>query len=290
MLSHVLPTHEQFLISIEHNKRGRRGKNFAKSNEFAVFLVPQGQEPIAEESVGDIGGGSRNLRRTGSGSRRAERWRKFYPVYVDESSLEIVRVGESLPLGQQPIQSTQKGIRAIWPTDDDGVEKNWHYGIQRTIDEHKQGKVFARYKGDAIHIYYTLRDKDSKKLKTVWSKPSLDASTHGTEFLEKVFGVASKFDFPKSLYAVHDCVQAVVANRPSALILDFFAGSGTTLNAVNLLNAADGGQRQCILVTNNEVSEAEAAALEGRGVQPGQPVQVADAVLRRVAASASRSA
>ena len=60
-----------------------------------------------------------------------------------------------------------------------------------------------------------------------------------------------------------------VANNPNALIVDFFAGSGTTLHAVNLLNAEDGGNRRCILVTNNEVSDDEAKALKKQGYQPG---------------------
>lgn len=80
---------------------------------------------------------------------------------------------------------------------------------------------------------------------------------------------AKKFDFPKSLYAVHDAIRFFVANKPDALIVDFFSGSGTTLHAVNLLNAEDGGHRRCIMVTNNEVSEAEAKTLTRQGIKPG---------------------
>ena len=78
-----------------------------------------------------------------------------------------------------------------------------------------------------------------------------------------------RFSFPKSLYAVHDTIRFIVANKPNALIVDFFAGSGTTLHAVNLLNAEDGGHRRCIMVTNNEVSDQEAKALKKRGFKPG---------------------
>ena len=80
-----------------------------------------------------------------------------------------------------------------------------------------------------------------------------------------------RFSFPKSLYAVHDAIRFFVANKPNALIVDFFAGSGTTLHAVNLLNAEDGGHRRCIMVTNNEVSEAEAKDLKAKGFKPGDP-------------------
>lgn len=52
-------------------------------------------------------------------------------------------------------------------------------------------------------------------------------------------------------------VQYSIQDKPDTLIVDFFAGSGTTAHAVNLLNVEDGGKCRCILVTNNEVSEAK---------------------------------
>ncbi len=100
--------------------------------------------------------------------------------------------------------------------------------------------------------------------------------------MKSVLGESSKFTFPKSLYSTRDAVAAVVRDRPEALIVDFFAGSGTTLNAVNLLNATDGGQRRCILVTNNEVSAEEAAALSARGLQPGDADWEAQGICRSV--------
>lgn len=82
--------------------------------------------------------------------------------------------------------------------------------------------------------------------------------------MKSVFG-NSRFTYPKSLYSVRDAIRFFVANKPNALIVDFFAGSGTTLHAVNLLNAEDGGQRRCIMVTNNEVSDSEAKSLTRKG-------------------------
>ena len=78
-----------------------------------------------------------------------------------------------------------------------------------------------------------------------------------------------RFSFPKSLYATQDTLWFFVSNKPNALIVDFFAGSGTTLHAVNLLNAEDGGHRRCIMVTNNEVSADEAKILTEQGYHPG---------------------
>ncbi|MEU9976084.1 DNA methyltransferase [Streptomyces sp. NPDC051014] len=78
-----------------------------------------------------------------------------------------------------------------------------------------------------------------------------------------------RFEFPKSLYAVEDSLRFIVADKPDAVIVDFFAGSGTTAHAVMRLNRQDGGRRRSISVTNNEVSAEEQAGLRSRGLRPG---------------------
>lgn len=103
---------------------------------------------------------------------------------------------------------------------------------------------------------------------TQWRISSHDATLNGTKLLNSIIG-EKRFTFPKSLYAVHDTIRFFAANKPNALIVDFFAGSGTTMHAVNLLNAEDGGHRRCIMVTNNEVSADEAKMLKDKGYQPG---------------------
>lgn len=80
-----------------------------------------------------------------------------------------------------------------------------------------------------------------------------------------------KFPFPKSLYAVEDTLRLAVGNKPDALVLDFFAGSGTTTHAVARLNHMDRGRRRSISITNNEVSEEEARELHASGYAPGDP-------------------
>lgn len=86
--------------------------------------------------------------------------------------------------------------------------------------------------------------------------------------LQKIFA-ENRFSFPKSVYATMDAINFVVKNKPDALIIDFFAGSGTTLHAINLLNALDDGNRRCILVTNNEVSDSVSKELGKKGIKPG---------------------
>lgn len=106
--------------------------------------------------------------------------------------------------------------------------------------------------------------------KTIWNKVSHNAGWHGSKLLAQCIPGRS-FPFPKSLYAVEDCLRLFVENTKDAIILDFFSGSGTTAHAVMRLNRQDGGQRQCISVTNNEVAADEQANLRKNGRRPGDP-------------------
>jgi adenine-specific DNA-methyltransferase len=99
-----------------------------------------------------------------------------------------------------------------------------------------------------------------------------------------------KFPFPKSLYAVEDALRFFVADKPNAVILDFFAGSGTTAHAVARLNRQDGGQRQCLLVTNNEVSDQEALALTAQGHKSGDDAWEAVGICEHVTKPRARAA
>jgi adenine-specific DNA-methyltransferase len=106
--------------------------------------------------------------------------------------------------------------------------------------------------------------------RTVWNQVAHDAGSHGTALLQRLIP-GRRFPFPKSLFAVEDCLRFFVKDKPAALIVDFFAGSGTTSHAVMRLNRQDGGQRRSILVTNNEVSAEEAHDLRKKGFAPGDP-------------------
>src|SRR5262249_50787554 len=144
----------------------------------------------------------------------------------------------------------------VWPIDKDKNERCWRLvpaKMQAKIDANlvRLGQYNAAYRSWTLNIWY--RRPESKKLKTVWWKTSHDAGTHGSTLLARILGKRAAFQFPKSIYAVADALAAVVRTRPNALIVDFFAGSGTTLQSTCMLNALFGGNRRCVLVTNNEV-------------------------------------
>ncbi len=101
----------------------------------------------------------------------------------------------------------------------------------------------------------------------VWRMRSHFARDYGTGVLKAL--LTRGFPFPKSLYAVEDSLRVAVVGKPHAVVLDFFSGSGTTAHAVMRLNRQDGGRRQCISVTNNEVSADEQRTLRAAGLRPG---------------------
>src|SRR5690606_5300427 len=113
-------------------------------------------------------------------------------------------------------------------------------------------------------------DGKSSRPTTAWQESSHEAGAYGTSLLRTLIP-NRKIPFPKSLYAVEDALRFFVADKPDATILDFFSGSGTTAHAVMRLNRQDGGRRQCISVTNNEVAADEQADLRKAGLRPGDP-------------------
>ncbi len=102
---------------------------------------------------------------------------------------------------------------------------------------------------------------------SAWNIPSHNAGTYGSEILAGIIG-EKRFTFPKSLYSVVDVLRYFISDKPNALIVDFFAGSGTTLHAVNLLNAEDGVIVVVFVLQNNEVSEAEEKKFVADGLRP----------------------
>jgi adenine-specific DNA-methyltransferase len=297
LLEKLFPNHLRHTVTIVINPKGTGKLNFARMDEYAIFCVPDvGYSVIAGEPTSRVasqhGDGEaaeasnfpfpekeigewelRHARRRGSeSSYREQRKNQFYPIYVDPKARRVVRAGEALPLGQEPTFESMDGLAPVWPIDKEGHHRCWRFipaSMQALIDAGRVVLGKHHKAQDTWTLNYWVRKSASKKLETVWWDTSHDAGTHGTTLLSRILGRRNAFPFPKSVYAVRDCLAAVVRHRPDALILDFFAGSGTTLHATCLLNAEDGGRRRCLLVTNNEVAEKDARRLARQGVHRG---------------------
>ena len=308
LLEEMFPEARIQMISSVINPAGvSRGGEFARTDEY-IYIVMFGNMspqklPLSDDWRGKIKGGYKDklrwngLMRSGTNARREDRPNLFYPIYVSKDGLHINKIGDSIPLtkNRKEVETFIDSV-AIWPIRSDGSEGNWQISQDKLTSLYKKGYIrLGSFTEVAMSISY-LKSGEATKVDegkfpiigrredgsiivdeseyeanyipgTQWWITSHDATQQGTKQLNAIIG--KRFDFPKSVYAVHDAIRFFVANKPNALILDFFAGSGTTLHAVNLLNAEDGGNRRCILVTNNEVSEQEAKDLKKKGFKPG---------------------
>lgn len=212
-------------------------------------------------------------------SKRNQRPNQFYAIYVDPETNEAKSLGPALRLTDawEP-HSNAEGHVAVYPLgakkDAQGnfEEKVWRYGRDTMLNEIESGNVVVGKKNKNSGMYsmgIKKPKKETKKETTVWTGARYDASAHGTKLVDELLGGTGRFSYPKSLYSVADAIGAVVRNRPNAVVLDFFAGSGTTAHAVAYLNKMDDGNRRSIVVTNNEVEDKIATPLLQRGLFPG---------------------
>lgn len=242
--------------------------------------------------------------KTGSGDNtlRSGRPNSFYPVFVKtgQDGPQFAGVGDVYRGADRSEVAPPDGTFAIWPIRADGTEGVWSLtppALSRAI---KLGFArLGRWREEKTTIYY-LKSGEQRKVEDglfpvtghrsdgsiitdgsgyearfipndIWRITAHDASRDGGKGLVKNHLPGREFPYPKSVYAVEDALRFFVSNKSDAVVLDFFSGSGTTAHAVMRLNKQDGGRRQCISVTNNEVSTDEQKGLRKKGLRPGDP-------------------
>lgn len=239
------PEHERVCVAVVHNKKGIQGDYFSYNHDYAYFCIP----PVLPETHGKTIPESEwdytNLRKWGRESERETARNCFYPIYVEGD--QIVGFGDVCDEGFHPkqanIASDKAGRRiAVYPVDSQGVERKWRYA-RGSVERIKHLlKVHVTSSGE-IQIQ---KAKAERQPKTVWDDPVYIAGDYGTKWLTDL-GLKVKEDlYPKSIYTVMDSIFAV--SGAEALVMDYFAGSGTTGHAVINLNREDGGRRKFILV------------------------------------------
>jgi adenine-specific DNA-methyltransferase len=243
------------------------------------------------------------LRRWEPTSVRSARPNQFYPIFVHKVDGRIASIGDPIPpeIDRTTVPVPQ-GTVAIWPIKPDGTEmlwgltpdvlrrnlaqgyvrvNNWKPSKQIGSVQYLQTGVIKRIRSGEIKVTGRAPDGSVQghvaegaslgtSPKRVWNMKSHNAETGGTNMLSSLMP-GRRFPFPKSLYAVEDALRFIVSDNQTSTILDFFSGSGTTAHAVMRLNRQDGGRRQCISVTNNEVAAEEHAELRKAGLRPGDP-------------------
>lgn len=217
------------LVSVETNPGGRSDSKFlATSNEFFIAYAKN----IDKASINDLKSSDDELKqyklkdeisnyklvplkRTGSNSTPDKRPNLCFPIYYDKASKKI-----SL--------EKQNGLVEILPMGSDNIMRVWRWGKKKIIEQINDLEV-KENKG-VFTINVKDRIKFSKKAKTQWSNPRYDASSYGTKYLDK-FKLNDNFSYPKPIGLMEDIIE--LFTKEGDLILDYHAGSGTTLEAAH---------------------------------------------------------
>ena len=187
----------------------------------------------------------RDFLRTGGYSTPEERPNSYYPVYFNPNTGDI------------SLEKRGSGYVEILPLDSNGVKRVWRK-IPRSFADHvKKGEIQIVLRSNGTYKVQLIdRIKRGTRPKSMWVDSKYDASSHGTKLLKNLFEGERVFSFPKSLYAVRDVIEIFTEKGGSDIVLDFFAGSGTTAHAVLELNKEDGGKRKFILCEQLDYVEA----------------------------------
>lgn len=297
LLEEIFPEATIQMISSVINPAGvSRQNQFYRTDEYIFFVMlgsahPQAL-PLGKEWQGNITTNNKSklqwnqLQRSGTSVLRTDRPNMFYPIFLDASHKKIVSIGTPIPLGvDRKSIIAPPGTTAIWPIFPDGREGRWrisHISLEAILQKHYVR--IGRFNGEQTPISYVARGEQEKVESgkfpiigyrddgsiivdessytpefipgTQWWIPTHNATQFGTKLVNKILP-HNNFPFPKSLYAVQDALRFFITDNKTATVLDFFAGSGTTGQAVLELNKEDGGHRQFILCTNNENKIAE---------------------------------
>jgi adenine-specific DNA-methyltransferase len=297
----------QMISSVINPKGTARANEFSRIDEY-IFFVTLGNAALSRWSRDMLSERDysqdedvrwRGLARTGRKGLRPHNPGSWYPIYVNTNGRGIHSVGNTVEIGAEDPTNTPPNTVAVWPPSSDGQQYSWsvvpgtlrqlmargavrvgrvnlsrnsvpiYYlsfnQLQMIEDGHIE--ISGRAPDGSLEIAYADGSRSTAP-KTIWNMTSHDAGSHGTNIIRALLP-GRRFPFPKSLYAVEDALRFFVKEKPSAVILDFFSGSGTTAHAVMRLNKQDGGGRQCISVTNNEVAADEQKVLRGKGLRPG---------------------
>ena len=235
-------------IAVINNLKGRSDDKYIATAHESLLIYQKGdfvtngvavpEEYETEYKLSDINGRYRlqGLRKRGAGAKREDRPNMYYPFYYDEDSNLL------------SLEPTNENCVEILPHLSDGSDGRWRWGkdtAHQRINELIAQKVKGRDEYDVFQKDY-LPDDGSKRIKpkSFWMGTEFSAES-GTLEIKAILGKGI-FDTPKPTGIIEYCMEQ--AMRSDSIILDSFAGSGTTAHAVLNMNKADGGNRKFILI------------------------------------------
>ena len=259
------------VVAIKNNPAGRTGTvGFSTCHEYALFFgdpekanvgrLEHSEAQKARYKESDELGAFEwtNFRKHGGGNTyRTERPRQYYPIYIDGESIRIPRMEWSQSRRDWDVlDSPTSSEITLYPIDEKGRQRIWDFGADTALKNLKHLIVKPDAKGNPA-VYRKWRINSEGLLpQTIWDSSKMSAAAYGTNLLADFFGETHRFSFPKSVFAVMDCLRTTGAAREKdRTILDYFAGSGTTGHAVIELNRQDEGNRRYIMVEQGDYFE-----------------------------------
>lgn len=258
LMDEIFPDNFLGIISVVNNLKGRSDDEFiATANEFLLVYaknkrkfemggLPLSKIQLIEYDQEDEWGRYKEVgfRKTGKGWRKKDRPNMFYPIYFDNTT------------GKVSITRTSKNDIEILPLTTDGEEGRWRWGIETFLDRKDRDIVVKQVRTGRWQVFTKMRldyNGEHRTLlpKSIWIDPKYDTAK-GAAFLKEVLH-NDAFDNPKPLDFITDILR--VSCNKNDLVLDSFAGSGTTAQAVLELNKEDGGSRKFILVEMGDYAD-----------------------------------
>ncbi|MYB96727.1 site-specific DNA-methyltransferase [Candidatus Poribacteria bacterium] len=186
----------------------------------------------------------RDFLRTGGLSTPKERPNSYYPIYF-------------LPQGEQiSLERVSDEQIEILPLDSNGNKRVWRKTPPSFLKHVNDNEIkIEQNRSGQWKVKIIDKIKEGTRPKSVWTDSKYDASSHGTKLLKNLFEGQKVFSYPKSINAVKDVIEILSERGSDDIILDFFAGSGTTAHAVLGLNKQDNGNRQFILMEQMDYIE-----------------------------------
>ena len=235
-------------VSVVINPSGQQGKNFSTTNEHLHFIYTDNNDMLAkeirDEKNADVRGFMNGAKGAGGNYLRSSGKTCFYPIYVQDN--KIIGFGDVSPDSFHPASANivKNGVTEIYPVDNDGVERKWLFG-RDTVEEIKNELSVKINKNSGL--LEIIRTKQAINYKTAWNNPMHSAKEYGTGVLTRMFR-ETPFSFPKSVYAVQECIDISCNHQNDAFILDYFAGAATTAHATILSNICNQENKKFILV------------------------------------------
>lgn len=251
LLDKIFPGFNNDCISIVHNPTGQQGNGFSYIHEFAYFTFDCDNTCLGEENRDEpnreLTPDIRPLRNVSSGKNhyRESAATCFYPITIRDG--HIVSFGDVCPSDFHPHSINIKkddGTIEVYPIDPAGKESKWTFG--RDSVESIQSQLSAKF-DEKKGIWDIIRRKSVFRYRSLWAGKRYSANSYGSAILNQILP-DNTFSYPKSIYNVKDCISIGCGIQKNSLVLDYFAGSGTTAHAIINLNREDGGNRKYILV------------------------------------------